>query len=201
MCKHYTSLARKKLELKGQAGYLAWLDIDSQEGQEYWAAMLLAGDYSHANHRIIHSRLAHSLGEEPLIIIENHHNFAWEEILDGGEKVIIHRKGATPAGKEDTGIIPGNMVSPAFIVKGKGNEESLNSASHGAGRLMSRNMARKVILDAALRESLRAGGVDLIGGGTEEAPSVYKNIYDVMEYQKDLVEILGLFYPKIVRME
>ncbi|NLO03286.1 MAG: RtcB family protein [Bacteroidales bacterium] len=201
VCKHYTSLARKKLELKGQAGYLAWLDIDSQEGQEYWAAMLLAGDYSHANHRIIHSRLAHSLGEEPLIIIENHHNFAWEEILDGGEKVIIHRKGATPAGKEDTGIIPGNMVSPAFIVKGKGNEESLNSASHGAGRLMSRNKARKVILDAALRESLRAGGVDLIGGGTEEAPSVYKNIYDVMEYQKDLVEILGLFYPKIVRME
>ena len=201
VCRHYTGIARQKLNLKGAAAQLAWLELDSEEGQEYWAAMLLAGDYSHANHRIIHRRLSDAFGEVPLIIIENHHNFAWREELETGEILVIHRKGATPAGKDDTGIIPGTMASPAFIVIGKGNEESFNSASHGAGRLMSRNQAKKSISETEMKEYLRKVGVELIGGGTEESPSAYKNIFDVMEYQKDLVEIAGYFYPKIVRME
>lgn len=201
VCQYYTEVAQNKLQLTGEAGKLAWLDLDSQEGQEYWAAMQLAGDYSHANHRIIHRRLAKALGEEPLTIIENHHNFAWKEKLDTGEELIIHRKGATPARIGDVGIIPGTMASPAFIVAGKGNEESLQSAAHGAGRLMSRNEARKSLSEKKMKEYLDKKGVELIGGEIDEAPFAYKNIHEVMESQKDLVEVLGEFHPKIVRMK
>ena len=201
VCKHYTRIAKDKLELSGDAARLAWLDLDSEEGQEYWVAMNLAGDYSHANHRIIHRRLAKAFGEKPLAIIENHHNFAWKETLETGEEIIIHRKGATPAGIGDVGIIPGTMASPAFIVTGKGNEEALNSASHGAGRLMSRNAAKQTFTQSQLKKYLAEQGVELLGGGIDESPFAYKDIFEVMKFQKDLVEVLGEFYPKIVRME
>jgi len=201
VCKHYTRIAKDKLELSGEAARLAWLDLDSEEGREYWAAMNLAGDYSHANHRIIHRRLARAFGEKPLVIIENHHNFAWKETLETGEEIIIHRKGATPAGIGDVGIIPGTMASPAFIVTGKGNEEALNSASHGAGRLMSRNAAKQAFTESQMKKYLAEQGVELLGGGIDESPFAYKDIFEVMKYQKDLVEILGEFYPRIVRME
>ena len=201
VCKHYTNVAKDKLELTGEAARLVWLFLDSEEGQEYWAAMNLAGDYSHANHRIIHNRLAKAFGEKTLVIIENHHNFAWKEKLAEGEELIIHRKGATPAAVGDLGIIPGTMASPAYIVAGKGNADSLNSASHGAGRLMSRNQAKATFTESGLKKYLKAKGVELLGGGTDESPQAYKNIDEVMKHQKNLVEILGVFYPKIVRME
>lgn len=200
VCRHYTRIANDKLDLKAEVSKLAWLDLDSEEGQEYWAAMNLAGDYSHVNHRIIHGRLAKAFGETPLTIIENHHNFAWKETLETGEKVIIHRKGATPAGIGDLGIIPGTMASPAFIVAGKGNEKALNSAAHGAGRLMSRKKAKKTINAGEMQKYLKAKGIELLGSGVDESPFAYKDINKVMEYQKDLVEILAEFYPKIVRM-
>ncbi|WP_372949378.1 RtcB family protein [Mariniphaga sp.] len=201
VCKHYTRIAKDKLELSGEAARLAWLELDSEEGQEYWAAMNLAGDYSHANHRIIHRRLAKAFGEKPLAIIENHHNFAWEETLDTGEKIIIHRKGATPAGIGDVGIIPGTMATPAFIVTGKGNEEALNSASHGAGRLMSRNVAKQTFTESQMKKYLEKQAVELLGGGVDESPFAYKDIFEVMKNQQNLVQELGVFYPKIVRME
>ena len=175
--------------------------FDSQEGQEYWMAMQLAGDYSHTNHRIIHKRLAKAFGEKPLAIIENHHNFAWKEKLADGSELVVHRKGATPAGIGNIGIIPGTMASPAYIVAGKGNEESLQSAAHGAGRLMSRNQAKKTFTESQLKKYLGEQGVELLGGGIDESPFVYKDIDEVMNSQKDLVEVLGVFYPKIVRME
>jgi len=201
VCKHYTRIAKDKLELSGEAAHLAWLELDSEEGQEYWAAMNLAGDYSHVNHRIIHRRLAKAFGEKPLVIIENHHNFAWKETLDTGEEIIIHRKGATPAGIGDVGIIPGTMASPAFIVTGKGNEDALNSASHGAGRLMSRNVAKQTFTESQMKKYLTEQGVELLGGGIDESPFAYKNIHEVMKHQGDLVDVLGEFYPRIVRME
>ncbi|MEE4284755.1 MAG: RtcB family protein [Mariniphaga sp.] len=201
VCKQYTRIAKDKLELSGEAARLAWLELDSEEGQEYWAAMNLAGDYSHANHRIIHRRLARTLGEKPLVIIENHHNFAWKETLETGEEIIIHRKGATPAGIGDLGIIPGTMASPAFIVAGKGSEDALNSASHGAGRVMSRNEAKKTFTESQMKKYLAQQGVELLGGGIDESPFAYKDIHEVMKHQKDLVEVLGEFYPRIVRME
>ncbi len=201
VCKHYTAIAKDKLGLSGEAAKLAWLDLDSEEGIEYWAAMQLAGEYSHTNHRIIHKRLAKAFGEKPLAIIENHHNFAWKEKLADGEDLVIHRKGATPAAAGDIGIIPGTMASPAYIVAGKGNENALNSAAHGAGRLMSRNLAKKTFTESQLKKHLNEQGVELLGGGIDESPFVYKDIHEVMKHQHDLVEVLGLFYPKIVRME
>ena len=201
IAQHYTRIAADKLGFSGEAGKLAWLELNSEEGQEYWQAMTLAGDYSAANHRIIHRKLAKALGEKPIKIIENHHNFAWKEKLTENETLIVHRKGATPAKVGDLGIIPGNMVSPAFIVSGKGSEASLNSASHGAGRQLSRTKAKNSFTKSSLKKVLDQEGVELIGGGPEESPLAYKNIFEVMEAQKDLVNVLALFYPKIVRME
>lgn len=201
VCRHYTGIAQAKLGLKGEAGRLAWLELDKEEGEEYWRAMQLAGDYSRANHHFIHDRISRTLGEKPLLRIENHHNFAWKEELPGGGNLVIHRKGATPAGKGDLGVIPGTMASPAFIVEGKGNERSLNSAAHGAGRLISRNKALKTFSAKELKQYLDLKGVELIGGGVDEAPQVYKDIHQVMESQQEMVGIVALFYPKIVRME
>ncbi len=200
IARHYTRLAREICLLPGEAGNLAWLDLSSEAGQEYWMAMNLAGDYASANHHQIHNRIANALGERPMFTVENHHNFAWKENLSDGSEVIVHRKGATPAGEGVLGVIPGSMTAPGFIVRGKGNYNSLNSASHGAGRLMSRSAAKNSITKKMVRQELQKSGVELLGGGLDEAPMAYKDILTVMNYQNDLVEVLGKFIPKIVRM-
>jgi tRNA-splicing ligase RtcB (3'-phosphate/5'-hydroxy nucleic acid ligase) len=200
IARHFTAIAMEKCKLPKEARHLAWLDLDSEEGQEYWLAMNLAGDYASACHHQIHERLASALGREPLTLIENHHNFAWKEKDEAGNEIIVHRKGATPAGTGDLGIIPGSMATPGFIVKGKGKISSINSASHGAGRTMSRTQAKKILNKSEVARFLIAAGVEVIGSGLDEAPMAYKDINQVMKYQKDLVEILGTFTPKIVRM-
>ncbi|OWY19518.1 RtcB family protein [Sphingobacteriales bacterium UPWRP_1] len=197
---YYTALAKKQCRLPKVAENLAWLDLASQEGYEYWLAMNLAGDYASACHHHIHYRIAKALGEKPLAMVENHHNFAWKEQLPNGKNVIVHRKGATPAGKGVLGIIPGSMTAHGFIVRGKGSVLALNSASHGAGRLLSRNKAKETLTRSEVKKHLRQHGVTLIGGGLDEAPMAYKNIHHVMKAQTDLVDILGTFLPKIVRM-
>src|SRR5690606_2234500 len=105
---HYTKVAKDICKLPREAANLAYLDLDTAEGQEYWLAMNLAGDYASACHEVIHDRLSKAMGGNILAKIENHHNFAWKEIWNGKE-VIVHRKGATPAGKDVLGIIPGSM--------------------------------------------------------------------------------------------
>jgi len=200
IARHYTKVARQVCHLPADATNLAWLDLDSEAGQEYWLAMNLAGDYASANHHHIHDRLAVALGERPLLMVENHHNFAWKEKLEDGTEVIVHRKGATPAGKGVLGIIPGSMTAPGYVVKGKGNLFSLQSASHGAGRVMSRSAAKQSITKKMLKQELEKNHVDLLGGGLDEAPMAYKDIRKVMHYQDDMVEIIGEFTPKIVRM-
>lgn len=200
IARHYTQIAMDVCKLSAEARHLAWLDLDSEAGQEYWLAMNLAGDYASACHHQIHERMAIGLGRTPLAMIENHHNFAWKEKDPAGDDIIVHRKGATPAGKGVLGIIPGSMASSGFIVRGKGVASSINSASHGAGRLMSRTQAKATILPGHMNKALKEAGVELIGSGLDEAPMAYKNIHQVMEYQKDLVEVVGTFMPRIVRM-
>ncbi len=197
---HFTKLAMDKTRLPKEARHLAWLGLDSEEGIAYWKAMTLAGDYASACHDQIHQRLSKDLGEKPLFIVENHHNFAWREQLSSKNSVIVHRKGATPASVGVLGIIPGSMTSPGFIVRGKGNEQSINSASHGAGRKMSRIKARNNFTQSELKKILKKHDVSLIGGGVDEAPMVYKDIQTVMKFQEELVDIVGEFHPKIVRM-
>ena len=203
---HYTQIAMQKTVLPKEAKHLAWLGLDTEEGLEYWLAMNLAGDYASACHHTIHAKIAKAIGEKPLTMVENHHNFAWKEVLSGvegmnGKEVIVHRKGATPAGKNVLGIIPGSMTAPGFIVKGKGEIASLNSAAHGAGRKMSRTKALANITHEALKNELKAHGVKLIGGGLDEAPFAYKDINEVMQSQTTLVDVLGKFYPAIVQMD
>jgi tRNA-splicing ligase RtcB len=200
VAEHYTKIAIGKRRLPHDAKNLAWLDLNEAEGQEYWIAMNLAGDYASACHHIIHAKIAKQLGRKPMRMVENHHNFAWKEMLDGHE-VIVHRKGATPAGKNVLGIIPGSMTANGYIVKGKGEVASINSASHGAGRQMSRSKAIANISKNALHAELEKHGVKLLGGGLDEAPFAYKDIELVMQAQTALVDVVGKFVPKIVKMD
>jgi tRNA-splicing ligase RtcB len=197
---YFTKLAKQKRLLPKEASNLSWLTLTEEEGIQYWKAMNLAGDYASACHHMIHEKIARQLGRQPLKMVENHHNFAWKEIVDGNE-VIVHRKGATPAGKNVLGIIPGSMTAPGFIVKGKGEVASLSSASHGAGRKMSRTAAMKSITQNTLKDELEKHNVKLMGGGLDEAPQAYKDIEVVMQSQKQLVDVVGKFYPRIVKMD
>lgn len=200
VCQHYSRIARERMPRQYQwARHLGWLTLDSAEGQEYWAAMNLMGRYASANHDVIHRSIVKHLGAEVLLSVENHHNFAWKEIHDGRE-VIVHRKGATPAGAGVLGVIPGSMADPAYVVRGKGEESSLCSAAHGAGRRVARNEARRRFAWEQWRPLLRQRGIRLLSAGLDEVPGVYKNIDEVMRYQSDLVEIIARFEPRIVRM-
>ncbi|WP_129715464.1 RtcB family protein [Pedobacter sp. SYP-B3415] len=197
---HYSKIAMTKTKLPAEAKHLAWLDLDKDEGQEYWIAMNLAGEYASANHHEIHNKIARALGAKPIALVENHHNFAWKERLANGTEVIVHRKGATPAGEGILGIIPGSMSTPGFLVRGKGNAASINSASHGAGRAMSRSAAFKTLDKALIEANLIEKRITLMGSDMDEAPMAYKDIHTVMAAQNELVEVLAKFEPRIVRM-
>jgi tRNA-splicing ligase RtcB len=197
---HYSKLAMElHPELPPELRRLAWLDLDTEAGQEYWAAMNLMGEYAAANHAVIHRKVHRALGAELLAGVENHHNFAWKE-RHGDRELVVHRKGATPAGAGVLGVIPGSMATPGFVVRGKGSQESLESASHGAGRVMSRTAAIKQFEWSQISPVLKERGVQLLSAGIDENPFVYKDIHQVMEQQADLVEIVARFDPKIVRM-
>lgn len=197
---YYTTIAKETCKLPRQAGPFAWLSLNTEAGQEYWICMEIAGEYSAINHEFIHFNVAKALRLKPIGNVSNHHNFAWRERLPDGREIIIHRKGATPAHLGELGIIPGSMATLGYIVSGKGNAESLFSASHGAGRTMSRLDARNSISRYALKKYLAENDVTLIGGTPEEAPQAYKDINKVIESQKELVNIEGMIIPRIVRM-
>jgi tRNA-splicing ligase RtcB len=197
---HYSKLAMNlHPELPKQLRHLAWLDLDTDAGREYWQAMQLMGQYAQANHACIHKHVAKALGAKVLLDIENHHNFAWEEKHDD-QTVIVHRKGSTPAGDGVIGIIPGSMGAPGYVVRGKGSAASLNSAAHGAGRKMSRRQAIKSFRWSDVKKYLRERDVTLISAGLDEVPMAYKDIDEVMAAQSDLVEIMARFDPKLVKM-
>lgn len=184
----------------GDIAHLGWLPMSGSPGQEYWLAMNLAGRFAAANHRVIHTLVAKAAGIKPVAVVENHHNFAWQETLANGQRVIVHRKGATPAGRGVLGVIPGSMADPGYVVRGRGEPESINSASHGAGRAMSRTKALGAITKPMRDAYLRERGVTLLDGGLDEAPQAYKNINEVIGAQSELVEILARFKPRIVMM-
>jgi tRNA-splicing ligase RtcB (3'-phosphate/5'-hydroxy nucleic acid ligase) len=205
---HYSEMAMlRRPDLDKSVRHLAWFDLDSHEGQEYWISMELAGRFAAANHQVIHQRVAKAVGVKPLAVVENHHNFAWKETIPAppgfGTKtreVITHRKGATPAGAGVLGVIPGSMAAPGYVVRGRGVGESLNSASHGAGRAMSRKQALHSITKTERDRILKERGVTLLGGGMDEAPQAYKAIEQIITAQLDLVDIVATFTPIMVRM-
>jgi tRNA-splicing ligase RtcB (3'-phosphate/5'-hydroxy nucleic acid ligase) len=165
--------------------------------------MSLMGQYAAANHAVIHHSILRNLGADERLVVENHHNFAWKEThpgMNGGREVVVHRKGATPAGAGVLGVIPGSMATPGFVVRGRGDQSSLHSASHGAGRTMSRTQARNSFRWPMVRNRLDDAGVRLLSAGIDEVPLAYKDIHRVMAAQADLVEVVARFDPRLVKM-
>lgn len=200
IAQYYSKLAMSlHPELPQELRHLAWLGMDTPEGQAYWRAMQLAGRYASANHQLVHEHVLAHLGAQALGFVENHHNFAWKETY-GGEEVIVHRKGATPAAEGVLGIVPGSMATPGFIVRGKGAEDSFRSCSHGSGRRMSRAQAFQKLSKEKMMEILQERGVRLLSGPLDESPEVYKDIEKVIASQTDLVDVLARFDPKLVKM-
>jgi len=197
---HYSKLAAHlHPELPRELQRLAWLGLDSAEGREYWQAMQLMGRYAAANHDLIHRHIVAALGAEVMAGVENHHNFAWLEEHDG-EPVVVHRKGATPAGEGVIGIIPGSMATPAYVVRGRGSRASLMSAAHGAGRRMSRKKAKMTYSWRDAKRLLNERRVRVLSAGIDECPMAYKDIEKVMAAQEDLVEPIARFEPRLVKM-
>lgn len=198
---YYSKLAMSlHPDLDKSVRHLSWLSLGAEAGQEYWLSMELAGRFASANHFVIHHRVAAAVGLREKAVVENPHNFAWAVTLPDGRDVIVHRKGATPAAVGVMGVIPGSMGDAGYVVRGKGLAASLESAAHGAGRQMSRRAALSSITKTARDAYLRERGVALLGGGLDEAPQAYKPIQSIIAAQSDLIDIIGTFTPKVVRM-
>jgi tRNA-splicing ligase RtcB (3'-phosphate/5'-hydroxy nucleic acid ligase) len=198
---YFTEVAMQKHnKLPKDFIHLSWLDINEGAGAEYWELMNLAGRYASANHAVIHRMISDDLRLDILGGVENHHNFCWKEQLEDGTDVFVHRKGATPAGAGVYGVIPGSMQHPGFVVRGKGNMDAINSASHGAGRRMSRGEAFKRFEWDVVKRELKKHGVELLSAGLDESPGAYKDIRRVMEFQSDLVDVVAEFQPRMVKM-
>ena len=205
ICKHYQRLAVEGCKARGESPprELEHLPMDSDLGQAYLADMHWAQDYALENRRRMlmnvlscvddaaSSQLGQALVVPPEDIINVHHNFAaLEEHF--GQRVLVHRKGATRAFKDQLGIIPGAMGRASYIVRGKGNVDSFCSCSHGAGRVLSRTKAAAQVSANDLRAMMDAAGVDFDARRAkafcDEAPVAYKDIDQVIREQADLVE-------------
>lgn len=176
-------------------GY-GWFELGSDLGEEYLRVMTLMGDYAHANHELIHQRFAEVSGLAPVETHWNRHNYAWVD----EHRRVVHRKGATPAEKGQIGIIPGSSGSDSYLVVGKGNEASYQSASHGAGRPFSRTAAKKVFDQRAFSEHMSRNGITYHGVAPDESVAAYKDIHEVMAAQSDLVEVVAKMRPRVVVM-
>jgi tRNA-splicing ligase RtcB len=211
VAKHYNQLAQEMCkkwysnipEFKGEDG-LAFFPMDSEEGQNYFKEMNYCLEFAYANRKLMLEKIKEAFLNvidctfEPEINI--HHNYA---VLENhfGQNVIIHRKGATSAREGELGIIPGSQGTSSYIVKGKGNLESFQSCSHGAGRAMSRTRARETLnLEDEIKKMDNKGILHAIRGKSslDEASGAYKDISVVMEEQKDLVDIFIELKPLAV---
>lgn len=193
------------------------LDIHSELGIDYIEAMNLAGEYAYAGRNIVVNKVLEIVGAKSLFEVHNHHNFAWQE-EHFGEKYWLIRKGCTPAFPGQQSFIGSNMRDNSFIIEGidcNESKEALYSTVHGAGRILSRTQAagkRKwkkgklisvtggIINFQKVREDIRDKGIELRGGGADEAPEVYKNLNEVLNYHQNTVKILHRLKPVGVAM-
>lgn len=177
---------------------LAYFSEGTPEYEAYLRDLHFAQDYARENRRAMLSRILAQVSAllnegRPLVPemeINCHHNYAVKE-RHFGEEVLVTRKGAVRAGPGDLGIIPGSMGTRSYIVRGKGNPESFDSCSHGAGRRMSRHEAKRRFSVADLREQTRGVECRKDAGVLDEIPSAYKPIDEVMANQSDLVEVVA----------
>lgn len=210
---HYYNKLAQELNLKwfsnippfkGEDG-LAFLPVDTIEGQNYIKEMSYCVEFALANRKLMMNRimaifeiLNKTVDFEPMINIA--HNYASLE-HHFGKDVWVHRKGATLARKDTIGIIPGSQGTKSYIVKGKGNPESFESCSHGSGRMMGRKQAQRTLnLNEEIKKLEDQGIVHSIRGvkDLDEASGAYKPIDKVMANQTDLVDILVELTPLAV---
>ena len=193
------------------------LDVESELGEEYVAAMKLAGRYAYAGRDWVCQKVASILGAQIMEEVHNHHNFAWEEEHDGRDLWVV-RKGATPAFPGQKGFVGGSMGDFSVIIEGVDSDQSgeaLYSTVHGAGRIMSRTqaagrkrykkgrvirMSEGEISKEMMMEWVRASGVELRGAGTDESPHCYKRLPEVLEAHGDSIKILHQLQPIGVAM-
>jgi len=178
---------------------LAFLPLDTREGMDYFTAMNYCCEFARANRARMMERvmqiLADETGANRLEEINIHHNYAALE-RHYGREVMVHRKGATKASLNLTGIIPGSMGSNSYIVKGLGNPESFESCAHGAGRRMGRKQAQRSLDLAEEQKKMEGVAHDLrTRDSLDEAPGAYKDIDEVMRLQQDLVSITVTLTP------
>jgi len=194
----YMKLAQKVNNANGHFEETYPFELHSREGKNYLNALNFCLDFALLN-RLEMAYKVHKLLEEYLqekiefeLWTNKNHNHAIVE-----EENIIHRKGATPAKKDEKGVIPGNMSDGSFLVEGLGNNDYLESSSHGAGRLLSRTRARKELNMDDFKKSMK----DIVGTVGErtldEAPQAYKNIFEVMKAQNESVEVISHVKPII----
>ncbi len=199
---HYTAEARS---LAGRRGAdvppeLWSLPLDEQVAHDYLHDMGWATEFAlESRYRMLEVMLAaleidadEVGGRDAFLNI--HHNFARLE-EHGGTELVVHRKGATSAREGELGIIPGSMGSPSYIVRGRGNPDSFASCSHGAGRRMGRNQARKAITEAAFKAALTGTHTRPSKGYLDEAPQAYKDVTEVLARQTDLVDVVHTLRP------
>ena len=178
------------------------LPLAMPTGQDYIAAMSIAGDYAYAGREQVVETVLDILGTEATDRVHNHHNFAWEE-RHGGQSYWVVRKGATPAFPGQRGFIGGSMDDVAVIVHGVESPQSaaaLYSTVHGAGRVMSRRQAKKTVDFRSVQDRLRARGTVLRGAGADEAPEVYRRLEDVLGPHAGTIEVEHTLRPRIVVM-
>lgn len=173
-----------------------WLPTTEDIGKEYLVAMELMGDYAKANHDLIHEHFAKAAGLQIKHCVWNRHNYAW---IDGDD--VVHRKGATPAEEGRLGIIPGSSGTSSYLVRGLGNEDSLYSSSHGAGRWVSRTQAKKDHDEAAYRQHMKENDILHFGLSPDETYQAYKDIEMVMSLQEGvLLNSIARLTPRVVIM-
>lgn len=191
--------------------------LDEPLGHAYWGLMQLAGEYAYAGREWVTRKVVQLMGAQELDLVHNHHNFAWKEVHNGQEYVVV-RKGATPAWPGQRGFVGGSMGDNAVIlegVAGAASDAALHSTVHGAGRVMSRTAARgkvkgwgrnaKIIAPGLVSQSMLdswmlAKGVLRRGGGLDEAPQVYRRLPEVLAAHGDTINILHTLRPLIAVM-
>jgi tRNA-splicing ligase RtcB len=197
------------------------LPLDQPVGHDYWRLMNLAGRYAYAGREWVARKVVSMLGGREMELVHNHHNFAWKEMHQGEELVVV-RKGATPAFPGQRSFIGGSMGDDAVIVQGSGaahpdtealQRAALYSTVHGAGRIMSRTAAagkrhRKSgrilspgrVTPEMMQSWVREKGVILRGGGVDESPHVYRRLPEVLAAQGSTIELLHTLRPLVVVM-
>ena len=196
----YIKLARayvKELGVDIPKGGYEWLSTETDQGREYLRAMDLMGEYAQANHDLIHQNFMEQLNLTAWRTYDNHHNYAWRV---PGSDSYTHRKGATPAGENVVGIIPGSSGSNSYIVSGRGNKLSLHSAPHGAGRPHSRKEAKRRHDGESFQNHMAAEGIKYSGLAGDETVFAYKDIEAVIEASSELCEVIGVMKPLMVLM-